>query len=66
MKCLVDARAGSERDAVGVCTVCGMGLCVDHLIEREVPLVKRGSGWASETAMVILCERCAEAQSLTA
>jgi len=55
MKCIVDAREGTDRDAVAVCAVCGMGLCPDHLLEREIPLVGRVSGWASETAMVVLC-----------
>lgn len=63
MKCLMDARAGTDRDAVAVCGVCGMGLCTDHLIEREVPLLSRVSGWASETAMLVLWERCSKAQA---
>lgn len=65
MKCMVDSRAGKDRDAVAVCGVCGMGLCADHLVEREVPMVHRVSGWASETAMLILCERCSKAQQMT-
>jgi len=66
VKCFIDARAGTDRDAVAVCGVCGMGLCPDHLVERVVPLVKAVSGWASETAMLVLCERCSKAQQLTA
>lgn len=62
MRCLVHARAGGSEEAVAVCGVCGMGLCAEHLIEREVPLVKQVSGWAGQTAMLILCERCSQAQ----
>ncbi len=41
-------------DAVAVCAVCGMGLCMDHVVERETV-----AGWASEARMVVLCQRCA-------
>jgi len=62
MRCLVHARAGGSEEAVAACAVCGMGLCEEHLIEREVPVVREVSGWAGKTAMMILCERCAKAQ----
>ena len=75
MKCMVDAREGlrrgelpdewKARDAVAVCSICGMGLCLAHLVEREVNLAGRVSGWASETSVVVLCERCATAGDVT-
>jgi hypothetical protein len=75
MKCMVDAREGLRRgelpnewrarDAVAVCSICGMGLCLAHLVEREVSLAGRVSGWASETSVVVLCERCASAGDVT-
>jgi hypothetical protein len=75
MKCMVDAQEGmrrgelpdqwNARDAVAVCSICGMGLCLAHLIEREVNITGRVSGWASETSMVVLCERCASAGDVT-
>ena len=75
MKCMVDAQEGlrrgelpdewKARDAVAVCSICGMGLCLAHLVEREVSLAGRVSGWASETSMVVLCERCATAGDVT-
>jgi hypothetical protein len=70
MKCMVDAQEGMRRgempkewearDAVAACSVCGRGLCLAHLVEQEVNVAGRGvSGLASETAVVVLCERCA-------
>lgn len=52
-------------DAVAVCAICGMGVCLDHATEREVPLVQRVSGWANRSAMHILCERCSQVLPLT-
>lgn len=66
VQCYVHAKEGTGRDAVAVCAVCGMGVCLDHATDREAPLAQRVSGWASETAMLILCPRCAEAQAMTA
>ena len=66
MKCYTCAKDGMDRDAVAVCAVCGMALCMDHVHEREVPMVQRTSGWASQTAMHMLCERCAKLASTTA
>jgi hypothetical protein len=75
MKCMVDAQEAMRRgemptewearDAVAVCTICGMRVCLAHLVEREVPITERVSGWASETAIVVLCERCAAAGDVT-
>ena len=52
-------------DAVAVCSICGMGLCLAHVVEREVNITARVSGWASETTMVVLCERCATGGDVT-
>jgi hypothetical protein len=75
MKCMVHTQEGMRRgempdqwsapDAVAVCSICGMGLCPAHLLEREVNITGRVSGWASETSMVVLCERCATAGDVT-
>ena len=51
--------------AVAVCSICGMGLCLAHVVEREVNITARVSGWASETTMVVLCERCATGGDVT-
>lgn len=60
MKCYTCAKAGKTTDAVAVCTVCGMAVCMEHAHEREVQVTQRVSGWVSETAMQILCERCSK------
>lgn len=67
MKCYTHAKEGKDRDAVATCTVCGMGLCMEHVVERDIPLV-RGSvePLSSQQAMQILCERCAERLGLNA
>lgn len=63
VSCYVHAKAGESKDAVAVCKVCGMGLCLDHAVERDVPLQKLQSvgmaGYAART-MVILCQRDAK------
>jgi hypothetical protein len=33
---------------------------MEHAHEREVQVTQRVSGWVSETAMQILCERCSK------
>lgn len=65
MKCYVCAKNGESSEAVAVCAVCGMGLCMDHSIEKDVKLVSRGSGWAGGKIIHILCGKCAEVKSLT-
>lgn len=58
MKCFVCATNGKPQEAVAVCAVCGKGLCLDHLYERNLPLSPRVSGWANKEAIHILCESC--------
>ncbi len=65
MKCYVCAKSDKTSEAVAVCAVCGMALCMDHVIERDVPLVQRGSSWVDQKIIHILCPKCAEVKSLT-
>ena len=65
MKCYVCAKSDKTSEAVAVCAVCGMALCMDHVIEKEVPLVQRTSGWATQEVIHILCPKCGEIKSLT-
>ncbi|SHJ83168.1 Uncharacterized protein SAMN02745165_03296 [Malonomonas rubra DSM 5091] len=65
MKCYECAKDGNSSDAVAVCAVCGMGLCMDHAIEKDVPLVQRTSGWVDHKIIHILCSKCAAVKSLT-
>ena len=61
MKCYVCSKTGMVNDAVAVCAVCGKGLCVEHALERELPLTQRVSGWLNLSTTHILCEACAVA-----
>lgn len=36
MKCYVCAKLGVDKDAVAICIVCGMGLCMGHAIKQEL------------------------------
>ena len=36
MKCYVCAKKGLDNEAVAVCIVCGMGVCMEHATVEEV------------------------------
>lgn len=36
MKCYKCAQEGKDSDAVGICVVCGMGLCMEHARMTDV------------------------------
>ncbi|MCC6443072.1 MAG: DUF2180 family protein [Armatimonadetes bacterium] len=38
MKCYQCALEGYQTDAVAICIVCGMAVCMDHLIREELPV----------------------------
>ncbi len=38
MKCYVCEHEGVDRDAIGVCIVCGMGLCTEHMVRSDVEI----------------------------
>ena len=61
MKCYMDAQAGTDKDAVAVCHACGMGLCMDHAVERKPPHPGGRVGWEADAHIRILCSRCAQA-----
>lgn len=42
MQCYVCARAGKQTEAVGICIVCGMGLCMEHVIREDVDIWEGG------------------------
>ncbi len=63
MKCYEHAKTGETKDAVAVCAECGMGLCMEHVNEREVPIQHQGN-WVQQTTMHILCDRCVKALGL--
>jgi hypothetical protein len=39
MKCYECAKQGKDVDAVATCVICGMGLCMDHAIRENLPVV---------------------------
>jgi hypothetical protein len=44
MKCYVCAKQGVDKDAVAMCIVCGMGLCMGHAFKEEL-LVRDVIDW---------------------
>ena len=58
MRCYMHAKEGAIEEAVAVCIVCGMGVCMAHAVERDLP-VQRPAGMAGypERGMLILCQR---------
>ena len=36
MKCYICAKQGLDEDAVAICIVCGMGLCLGHAFKEEL------------------------------
>jgi len=65
MKCYVCAKEGKDTDAVAVCIVCGMGLCMKHAIREEMDVWEGGYPFpAKKTGKRlprILCPECATA-----
>lgn len=67
MNCYTCAQEGDTREAVAVCAVCGMGLCMEHAFERTVSHGKHPPGPAgvgTATTMYIFCERCAKERAV--
>jgi hypothetical protein len=64
MQCYVCAEAGKQTEAVGICIVCGMGLCMDHVLREDVGLWEGGYPFPKERAKKklprILCAECKE------
>lgn len=65
MQCYVCAQSGVQTEAVGICIVCGMGLCKDHVIREDVDLWEGGYPLPAKKAKKrlprILCPECSEA-----
>lgn len=64
MKCYVDARGGTHKDAIAVCNMCGVGLCEEHLLEEGMERHGPGLTGYRDRGRLILCEQCAEARGL--
>ncbi|HJJ52266.1 MAG: DUF2180 family protein [Methanocorpusculum sp.] len=65
MKCYVCEQQGIDREATGVCIVCGMGLCSEHMVRSDVEIREGGYPFPSRTLKKpvprILCPECAAA-----
>ncbi len=62
MKCYMCNLEGKATDAVAICIVCGMGLCMDHVIREEIEVWEGGFPLPSKkqehTLPRILCKWC--------
>ncbi len=39
MKCYDCAKMGKDTDSAGICIICGRGVCSEHLIREEIPII---------------------------
>ncbi len=68
MKCYICSEKGVQKDAVAICIVCGMGVCREHLVREELPVMEIFD-WGIEREKIIypkslpriLCQYCHEA-----
>ena len=70
MLCYKCAKEGKEMPAVGICVVCGMGLCIDHVRIAHVTFTEISGlegggtallglgGRAERKAPRFLCDEC--------
>lgn len=42
MKCYVCEQLSIDRETIGICIVCGMGLCTEHMIRADVSVWEGG------------------------
>lgn len=65
MKCYVCAMARKDTDAVGMCIICGMGLCMEHALREDQEIWEGGYPFPATKIKVklprILCPECKEA-----
>ena len=62
MKCYLCALAQKDTAAVAICILCGMGVCMDHLVREELEIWEGGYPFPSKkmkrTLPRILCKPC--------
>ena len=68
MMCYVCSKLGKQEPAVAICIVCGMGLCMEHVVREELPVYENvNMGMADSrhklpaTLPRILCPDCSKA-----
>ncbi|MDK2892853.1 DUF2180 family protein [Methanohalophilus sp.] len=49
MKCHECEKEGKHSDTVGICIICGRGVCNDHLVREQVPV------WEGEYQIRLKC-----------
>lgn len=60
MLCYDHMSAGTEREAVASCPICGRGICNEHANEHTMQIY-RESGWTGHDTTYILCNTCLKA-----
>lgn len=62
MKCYYCALEGGESETVAICIVCGMGLCMEHAIRKDVDVWEGDYPFPNRSAKAplprILCPDC--------
>jgi hypothetical protein len=66
MRCYICEQKGINREASGICIVCGMGLCSEHMIRAEVDIWEGGYPFPAKKLKYpiprILCPECDRAR----
>ena len=62
MKCYVCEQLSIEREATGICIVCGMGICSEHMLRSDIQTWEGGYPFPSNVLKKpiprILCPEC--------
>lgn len=62
MRCYVCEQMNIEREATGICIVCGMGLCSEHMYRSDIQAWEGGYPFPSKklkgSVPRILCPEC--------
>lgn len=40
MKCYDCAQQGKDVDTIGICILCGRGICKEHSVREDLPIMK--------------------------
>lgn len=63
MKCYVCAQQGKDTEAISICIICGMGLCMEHSVRKDTEIWEGGYPFpvkkSKNSIPRILCPECA-------